>query len=155
LFKNIEQCPLDLLNHVNTIVNEGRVMLDGRYVYQNGMLQKVNQMLVSGSFNSIEAKDQYLFFHSYRSLDKALSVFTASSQEKFTAKLSLAPISRESQETLFFSMLDFDLSRAENHIGTKLRYDEESLTPLINHYFNEGGAIRLKTIVNTIYQKIN
>ena len=155
VFKNVDQCPLDLISSLNSLLNTGRIMLDGRYKYQDGMLVKVNSMLVSGSFNSIEATDQYLFFHSYESLEKALAVFTASSQAKFTHKISLHYLMSNDVQRLFQSMLDFYMEKAEKNLGIDMRYQLATFEPLAMHYFKRGGAASLKATANLIYQQLS
>ncbi|GAB4074620.1 hypothetical protein GCM10028778_21230 [Barrientosiimonas marina] len=155
LFKNVDQCPIDLIAHLNSIVSEGRIYLDGRYIYQNGVLVKVNQMLAADSFDSIEATEQYLFFYTYNKLEKALDIFTESSRSKLTYTLTLPALEDKDVQSLFRSMMDDCIETIKTNLGITIQYDPDQFTGMINHYFDEGGAASLKAAVNQIYQALN
>ncbi|MFD1850964.1 AAA family ATPase [Oceanobacillus bengalensis] len=155
IFKNVDQCPLDLINLLNSIVCNGYIPLDGRYTYQDGILVKVNQMLVEGSFNTIEARDQYLLFHTNEQLEKALNIFTASSQSNFTYKVSLDALDNENMQLLFKNMLNNYIEKARTNLGINLLYHIQNLSPLVTHYFNYGGAANLNNLANKIYEKVS
>ncbi|WP_050632240.1 AAA family ATPase [Bacillus andreraoultii] len=153
IFQNVDECPLDFINLLNSIVTNGYVPLDGRYTYQDGMLVKVNQMLVEGSFNLIEAKDQYLFFHTHEPLENVMTIFTESSQSKFSYKVTLDSLTDENVQKLFEKIVNQDIEKARTNFGINLYTNPAALSPAAIYFFNRGGATRLQQLTNEIYVK--
>ncbi|MEI3613563.1 AAA family ATPase [Pseudogracilibacillus sp. SO30301A] len=155
VFKNVDQCPQDLRLQMNQLVTEGRIRLDGRYHYQNGSLHKVEGMLVSGSFDSIEATDQYILFHTYGKLEDGLHIFTNTSQSKITTKLAIDPLTQDESLQLFKNFFDEHIKLLQNNLGVDIIVELYSFQQAAHAKFVTDGAVGLKLFVYQIFQKIN
>lgn len=155
LFKNIDQCPQDLRLQMNQLVTEGRIRLDGRYSYQNGSLHKVEGMLVSGSFDAIEATNQYIIFHTYEELEDGLNIFTSTSQSKITTQLVVGSLTQDESVQLFKKFFDKYIKLLQNNFGVDITVELYSFQQVAYSKFVKEGAIGLQSFVYQIFEETN
>ena len=155
VFKNIDQCPQDLYLQMNQLVSEGCIKLDGRYSYRNGTLQKVEGVLISESFNAIEAKEQFLIFHTNRTLDDALKIFTSTSQAKIKTLYEIESLSNDESLKLFKMFFDHYLKLSRNNLGIDLSIDLQTFQSIASSTFKAGGAVSLNDFAYQVFEKIN
>lgn len=155
VFTNIDQCPQDLRLSMNQLVTDGEVNLDGRYTYAQDALVKVENQLVHGSFDSIEAKDQFIIFHTNETIEQGLQPFTHTSQKRITTRIVVEALKEEESTQLFKLFSDESLKSLERNIGVFIDMDEYSFTPVLQKYFQKDGARGLQTLVDDIYRKLN
>lgn len=155
VFQNIDQCPQDIRLQMNQLVTEGRIRLDGRYSYQNGSLHKVEGMLVSGSFDAMEATDQYIIFHTYGKLEDGLNVFTSTSQMKITTQLVVDSLTQDESMQLSKVFFDEHIKLLQNNLGVDMTVELSSFRQVAHDKFMTDGAIGLKLFIYQIFQKVN
>lgn len=155
VFTNVDQCPQDLRLQMNQLVTDGRIKLDGRYVYQNGALQKVEGSLVSNSFDAIEAKDQFIIFQTHKSIEDGLNIFTSSSQRKITTQIVVEPLTEEESVRLFRRFFDDYIKRLERNLGLHIVVDWHSFTQIAYEKFVQDGSTGLTMFIDQIDRNIN
>lgn len=155
IFKNIDACPQDLRLAMNQLVTDGKVKLDGRYVFEQGELHKVQGRLVSGSFDSIEAKDQFVIFQTHGAIEESLAIFTSTSQSRITTRIIVDRLTEEDSVKLFDKFYDEYMKRLERNLGVHIDIDLYSFHNLIHSTFKREGATGLRFLADQIYEQMN
>lgn len=155
IFTNVEACPQDLRLAMNQLVTDGKVKLDGRYIFDNGELHKVQGRLVSGSFDSIEAKDQFIILQTDKKVEEALSIFTNTSRGRITSQILVDPLEKEDRLMLFQKFYEDYMKRLERNLGVYISINLQSFQNHSHSLFNEAGAKGLHHFANEIYTELN
>jgi len=155
VFKNIDQCPQHLVPSMNEIVSQGKISLDGRYVHAHGGLNKVHDSLVSGSFDSIEAKDQFIIFQTHESIEEGLSIFTTTSRRRLSNQITIERMSDLESTLLFDKIFEEYIKRIDRNLHVHLELDKLSFGEVIPSLFRESGAIGLTEFAERVYGFIN
>lgn len=155
VFKNIDKCPQALRLQMNQLVTEGSIPLDGRYLYQNGALHKVEGMLVKDSFDKIEATDQYIIFQTYENLTDGLHIFTSTSQQRITTQMTVDSLKPDEVMQLCKRFLDEAIKLLQNNIGVDISVEINSFSEIAYSVFVARGVTGLQSFVNQVIENIN
>lgn len=150
-FEHFENGFPAFLRMIDSLVTDGRVVLNKRYVLSKGVLVENQTGLVTSSVDSLSAEGKYLIFITTQKPSKVQDAFGADFMYHVLDTVILKPLDEESVKAIIAQQADALTKKAKENLKTDIEFPQELQEWVAVHYDKTQGADSISAIFYDFY----
>ena len=154
-FENFEVGYAPFLRMINELVTTGKMMLNKRYIVNQGQLVESQTGLVSQAVNSLSVAGKYLVFITNQKLSKVVDSFGTTFMDYINDVIELKPI----EEKYIIQIIDnklFELEKkSNNNLYINLVINEDIKQFILKSYDKHNGIESINDYINSFYKELS
>lgn len=150
-FENFEVGSPQFLRMLDSLVVDGRVKLNKRYVLSKGVLVENQTGLVKDAVDSFSAKGKYLVFITTKGTKAVQNAFGAEFLYHVLDTVSFASLDRERAVQIIDRKAKELTERANDQLRLFVKFTDEAKAWIADHYDKTNGSDALTEIFQNIY----
>ncbi|MBE6127804.1 MAG: AAA family ATPase [Erysipelotrichaceae bacterium] len=150
-FEHFENGFPAFLRMIDSLVTDGKVVLNKRYVLSKGVLVENQTGLVTSSVDSLSAEGKYLIFITTQKPSKVQDAFGADFMYHVLDTVILKPLDEESVKAIIAQQADALTKKAKENLKTDIEFPQELQEWVAVHYDKTQGADSISAIFYDFY----
>ena len=150
-FEHFENGFPAFLRMIDSLVTDGKVVLNKRYVLSKGVLVENQTGLVTSSVDSLSAEGKYLIFITTQKPSKVQDAFGADFMYHVLATVIPKPLDEESVKAIIAQQADALTKKAKENLKTDIEFPQELQEWVAVHYDKTQGADSISAIFYDFY----
>ena len=151
VFENFKQGFAPFLRMVSSLVENGSVLLNKRYVLRQGILVENQSGLVKDAVDSLSAQDKYLIFITHGSLSDVQDAFGADFMKHVLDTITFASLDADAVKQIISRQTEQLKQKCDSQLHVALTIDPSINDWVLSHYDKEHGADAVIAQFNDFY----
>lgn len=151
VFENFKQGFAPFLRMVSSLVENGSVLLNKRYVLRQGILVENQSGLVKDATDSLSAQDKYLIFITHGSLSDVQDAFGADFMKHVLDTITFASLDADAVKQIISGQTEQLKQKCDSQLHVALTIDPSINDWVLSHYDKEHGADAVVAQFNDFY----
>ena len=143
------------LRMIDSLVTDGKVILNKRYVNSKGVLVENQTGLVTNSVDSLSAEGKYLVFITTQKPSKVQDAFGADFMYHVLDTVILKPLDEESVKAIVAQQADTLQKKAKENLKIDITVPQELQDWVVAHYDKTQGADSISSIYYDFYVSLS
>lgn len=151
VFENFKQGFAPFLRMVSSLVENGSVLLNKRYVLRQGILVENQSGLVKDAIDSLSAQDKYLIFITHGSLSDVQDAFGADFMKHVLDTITFVSLDADAVKQIISRQAEQLKQKCDSQLHVILTIDPSLNDWVLSHYDKEHGADAIIAQFNDFY----
>lgn len=151
VFENFKQGFAPFLRMVSSLVENGSVLLNKRYVLRQGILVENQSGLVKDAVDSLSAQDKYLIFITHGSLSDVQDAFGADFMKHVLDTITFVSLDADAVKQIISRQTEQLKQKCDSQLHVILTIDPSLNDWVLSHYDKEHGADAIIAQFNDFY----
>lgn len=151
VFENFKQGFAPFLRMVSSLVENGSVLLNKRYVLRQGILVENQSGLVKDAVDSLSAQDKYLIFITHGSLSDVQDAFGADFMKHVLDTITFVSLDADAVKQIISRQTEQLKQKCDSQLHVTLTIDPSLNDWVLSHYDKEHGADAIIAQFNDFY----
>ena len=151
VFENFKQGFAPFLRMVSSLVENGSVLLNKRYVLRQGILVENQSGLVKDAVDSLSAQDKYLIFITHGSLSDVQDAFGADFMKHVLDTITFASLDADAVKQIISGQTEQLKQKCDSQLHVALTIESSLNDWVLSHYDKEHGADAVVAQFNDFY----
>lgn len=151
VFENFKQGFAPFLRMVSSLVENGSVLLNKRYVLRQGILVENQSRLVKDAIDSLSAQDKYLIFITHGSLSDVQDAFGADFMKHVLDTITFVSLDADAVKQIISRQTEQLKQKCDSQLHVTLTIDPSLNDWVLSHYDKEHGADAIIAQFNDFY----
>lgn len=151
VFENFKQGFAPFLRMVSSLVENGSVLLNKRYVLRQGILVENQSGLVKDAVDSLSAQDKYLIFITHGSLSDVQDAFGADFMKHVLDTITFVSLDADAVKQIISRQTEQLKQKCDSQLHVALTIDPSLNDWVLSHYDKEHGADAVIAQFNDFY----
>lgn len=151
VFENFKQGFAPFLRMVSSLVENGSVLLNKRYVLRQGILVENQSGLVKDAIDSLSAQDKYLIFITHGSLSDVQDAFGADFMKHVLDTITFVSLDADAVKQIISRQTEQLKQKCDSQLHVTLTIDPSLNDWVFSHYDKEHGADAIIAQFNDFY----
>lgn len=151
VFENFKQGFAPFLRMVSSLVENGSVLLNKRYVLRQGILVENQSGLVKDAVDSLSAQDKYLIFITHGSLSDVQDAFGADFMKHVLDTITFVSLDADAVKQIISRQIEQLKQKCDSQLHVTLTIDPSLNDWVLSHYDKEHGADAIIAQFNDFY----
>lgn len=151
VFENFKQGFAPFLRMASSLVENGSVLLNKRYVLRQGILVENQSGLVKDAVDSLSAQDKYLIFITHGSLSDVQDAFGADFMKHVLDTITFASLDADAVKQIISRQTEQLKQKCDSQLHVILTIDPSLNDWVLSHYDKEHGADAIIAQFNDFY----
>lgn len=151
VFENFKQGFAPFLRMVSSLVENGSVLLNKRYVLRQGILVENQSGLVKDAVDSLSAQDKYLIFITHGSLSDVQDAFGADFMKHVLDTITFVSLDADAVKQIISRQTEQLKQKCDSQLHATLTIDPSLNDWVLSHYDKEHGADAVIAQFNDFY----
>lgn len=151
VFENFKQGFAPFLRMVSSLVENGSVLLNKRYVLRQGILVENQSGLVKDAIDSLSAQDKYLIFITHGSLSDVQDAFGADFMKHVLDTITFVSLDADAVKQIISRQTEQLKQKCDSQLHVILTIDPSLNDWVLFHYDKEYGADAIIAQFNDFY----
>lgn len=151
VFENFKQGFAPFLRMVSSLVENGSVLLNKRYVLRQGILVENQSGLVKDAVDSLSAQDKYLIFITHGSLSDVQDAFGADFMKHVLDTITFASLDADAVKQIISRQTEQLKQKCDSQLHVALTIESSLNDWVLSHYDKEHGADAVIAQFNDFY----
>lgn len=151
VFENFKQGFAPFLRMVSSLVENGSVLLNKRYVLRQGILVENQSGLVKDAIDSLSAQDKYLIFITHGSLSDVQDAFGADFMKHVLDTITFVSLDADAVKQIISRQTEQLKQKCDSQLHVILTIDPSLNDWVLSHYDKEHGADAIIAQFNDFY----
>lgn len=151
VFENFKQGFAPFLRMVSSLVENGSVLLNKRYVLRQGILVENQSGLVKDAIDSLSAQDKYLIFITHGSLSDVQDAFGADFMKHVLDTITFVSLDADAVKQIISRQTEQLKQKCDSQLHVTLTIDPSLNDWVLSHYDKEHGADAIIAQFNDFY----
>lgn len=151
VFENFKQGFAPFLRMVSSLVENGSVLLNKRYVLRQGILVENQSGLVKDATDSLSAQDKYLIFITHGSLSDVQDAFGADFMKHVLDTVTFASLDADAVKQIISGQTEQLKQKCDSQLHVALTIESSLNDWVLSHYDKEHGADAVIAQFNDFY----
>lgn len=151
VFENFKQGFAPFLRMVSSLVENGSVLLNKRYVLRQGILVENQSGLVKDAVDSLSAQDKYLIFITHGSLSDVQDAFGADFMKHVLDTITFVSLDADAVKQIISRQTEQLKQKCDSQLHVTLTIESSLNDWVLSHYDKEHGADAVIAQFNDFY----
>ena len=151
VFENFKQGFAPFLRMVSSLVENGSVLLNKRYVLRQGILVENQSGLVKDAVDSLSAQDKYLIFITHGSLSDVQDAFGADFMKHVLDTITIVSLDADAVKQIISRQTEQLKQKCDSQLHVALTIESSLNDWVLSHYDKEHGADAVIAQFNDFY----
>lgn len=151
VFENFKQGFAPFLRMVSSLVENGSVLLNKRYVLRQGILVENQSGLVKDAVDSLSAQDKYLIFITHGSLSDVQDAFGADFMKHVLDTITFVSLDADAVKQIISRQTEQLKQKCDSQLHVALTIESSLNDWVLSHYDKEHGADAVIAQFNDFY----
>lgn len=151
VFENFKQGFAPFLRMVSSLVENGSVLLNKRYVLRQGILVENQSGLVKDAVDSLSAQDKYLIFITHGSLSDVQDAFGADFMKHVLDTITFVSLDADAVKQIISRQTEQLQQKCDSQLHVTLTIDPSLNDWVLSHYDKEHGVDAIIAQFNDFY----
>lgn len=153
-FEHVEKCSPVFIRMVNAFVCEGKLLLNKRYVFSNGILVENQKGLVRDTVDSLTTKGKYLVFITNQNVSLIQNTFGADFMRHVDV-VTFEKLNEGTSGKIIEEGINRLKGQCRDHLKIEVMTDEKLNAWMLEHYDKVQGAHSIDKYISDFYESIS
>lgn len=154
-FENFESCFPSFLRMIDSLVKDGKIVLNKRYVLKQGILVENQTGLVKDSVDSLQANGKYLVFITSGKVSAVQDAFGADFMYHVLDQVTFQSLDDEAVSKIIMNESDAFVSKCLQQLHIKISFPEQVRSWIHTHFDKTRGVDSIRSIFYDFYVSVS